>query len=482
MHRILVVDDEDAIRLLLRQALIKYGFMPFEASSGAEAIKAVKSLDIDLVLLDLVMPGLDGMETLLELKKIDPDLPVIMVTGQGDISTAVRATKTGAYDFVTKPVQIQNLVQAIERGLEQFELQRSVSQLQALLEVTFGPGAAMKAVIEQIRQVSWGNATVVIKGEAGTGKSLTARIIHYLSKRARLPFRSARMSAIPEDLVESELFGAEGGPEGHSCARRGVIERAQGGTVFIDGLKQIPLTVQDALAKALKEQTIYFPDTSTSAPMDARLIFSTDTDLTTMLRRKRLTEDLGRLLGESVIALPPLRERTEDVRFLAGQFLWIASVESNRPVRELDEDAIDLLTHYNWPGNVRELESVVRGAVFLSKDGIVGPEQLKPVLEAAPDDRVQFSSLPRERWIAGGPRAAEGAALAAAVREREDSYRRIVELSPHGTFIYADGRIEYANPAFARVAGAKNPAELHGAIALDLFHPAHRALLKEKIG
>ena len=384
MYRILIVDDEEAVRYALKQLLSKHGFVPFEASGEAEAIRAVQSHDLDLILLDLVMPGPDGMETLLELKKIDPDMPVIMMTGRGDISTAVQAIKIGAYDFITKPLQTNRLIQAIQGGLERFELRRSEKQLRTSLEWIFGESTAMKGVIQELRQIAWGNSAVVIQGETGTGKSVTAQVLHNLSKRAHLPFRSVRIGAISEALVETELFGrgAQGSGD-QDGARKGVIESARGGTVFIDGLRLMSSAVQDELVRTMEERQVLPVNMSVPVQVDVRMIMGTDTDFKSLMRRKKLTEGLHRHLSGPIITLPPLRERMEDVRFLALKFLWKASIELNRKVYELEDDAIDLLMHHSWPGNVRELENTIRRAVLSADDGIIRPEQMKSIIEGA---------------------------------------------------------------------------------------------------
>jgi DNA-binding NtrC family response regulator/DNA-binding CsgD family transcriptional regulator len=408
VYRILIVDDEEAVRYTLRQLLSKHGFAPYEASSGAEATTAIKDIDLDLILLDLVMPGPDGMETLLELKKIDPDMPVIMMTGRGDISTAVQAIKIGAYDFIAKPLQTNKLIQTIQGGLERFELRRSVKQLQTSLEWIFGESAAMKGVIQDLRQLAWGNTAIVIHGETGTGKSVTAQVIHNLSKRAHLPFQPIKMDSISEALIETELFGRDQG-EAENGVKKGIIESARGGTVFIDGLKHIPPAVQDRLLKTMEERRIYPMDSSTPVEVDARMIMGTDMDLKTLVKKRKLTESLGRHLSGPVITLPPLRERMEDVRFLAVKFLWKASVELNRPVQEPDEDMIDLLMHHSWPGNVRELENTIRKAVLASEDGAIRPEQLRSVIEGMPVDKAPFSFLAHKTTGPEGTRVGEEA-------------------------------------------------------------------------
>ena len=471
MYRILIVDDEDAVRYALKQILTKYGFLPFEASGGAEAISAVKSLDLDLILLDVVMPGPDGMETLLELKKIDPDMPVIMMTGHSDISTAVQAIKLGAYDFITKPLQTNKLIQAIQGGLERFELSRSVRQLQTSLEWIFGESAAMKEVIQQVRQFAWGNAALVIQGETGTGKSVTAQVIHNLSKRAHLPFQSVRIGAISEALVETELFGRD-------HARKGIIESVKGGTVFIDGLGLISPAVQEKLLTTMEERRMYPTDSSTPVEIDVRIVLGADTDIKTLVRRKNLTENLHRRLNGLVVTLPPLRERIEDVRFLAAKFLWKASVELDRQVNELDEDTIDLLMHHSWPGNVRELENTIRRAVLTSEDGIIRPEQIRLIIEDAPRSKAPFPF--HTKGFPDTTRTEEGAKTALkAFSNLEENYRRVVHLSPNGILVCADERIEFTNPAFARMIGAKGSEELYGSRALDFFHDGYRDLAKD---
>jgi len=400
MHRILIVDDEEAVRYALKQLLSKHGFVPFEASDETEAIRAVQDHDLDLILLDIVMPGPDGMETLLELKKIDPDMPVIMMTGRGDISTAVQAIKMGAYDFITKPLQTNRLIQAIQGGLERFELRRSEKQLRTSLEWIFGQSAAMRTVIEQIRQIAWGNAAVVIQGETGSGKWVTAQVIHNLSKRAHLPFRSVRIGAVSEDLVETELFGRGArGPKDPEGARKGVIESAQGGTVYIDGLRVMSSAMQDKLLRTVEERQILPVNMSMPVRVDVRMVIGTDTDLKALLRRKKLVEGLHRRLSGPVIILPPLKERMEDVQFLALKFLWKASVELNRPVRGLEDDTIDLLMRHSWPGNVRELENTIRRAVLSSEDGVIRPEQVKSIIEGAAVYKEPFPFLSHKTTV-----------------------------------------------------------------------------------
>jgi DNA-binding NtrC family response regulator/DNA-binding CsgD family transcriptional regulator len=422
MYRILIVDDEETVRYALKQILSKHGFVPFEASGEAEAMSAVQSHDLDLILLDLVMPGPDGMETLLELKRIDPDMPVIMMTGRGDISTAVQAIKIGAYDFITKPLQTNRLIQAIQGGLERFELRRSEKQLRTSLEWIFGDSAAMKGVIQELRQIAWGNAAVVIQGETGTGKSVTAQVIHNLSKRAHLPFRSVRIGATSEALVEIELFGRGAqGREDQDSARKGVIECAQGGTVFIDGLRLMSPAVQDRLLRTMEDRQILPKNMSIPVQVDVRMIVGTDTDFKALMRRKKLIEGLHRHLSGPIITLPPLRERLEDVRFLALKFLWKASIELNRQVHELEDDAIDLLMHHSWPGNVRELEKTIRRAVLSAEDGVIRSEQVKSIIEGAAVYKASFPANSHKTTVLEDVTRRNNAEEALETREKEET-------------------------------------------------------------
>lgn len=483
MYRILVVDDDDALRYWLKETLGQYGFTFLEASGGTEAISIMKNRDVDLVLLDLVMPGSGGMETLLELKKIKVEVPVVMITGQGDISTAVQATKMGAYDFITKPLQTSKLIQTIQGGLEQFELRKSKWQLQASLKWIFGTGAAMEQVIEQISRVAWDDGPVVIQGEDGTGKSLAARVVHNLSKRSHLPFQSASLSAIPEALIEAELFGAGGGEPGDPTGTgKGIIEYTRGGTVYIDGLKYIPVSLQGKLLQTVEQQSALAADGSMPAQAGVRFIIGTDMDLKGLVREKKLKEGVKRALNKCVMTLPPLRDHMEDIPFLAGKFLWKASIGFGRAFHEMDRDSMDLLMRHPWRGNARELENVIRRAALDSEDGSIGAEQLKSILEASSENGLMLSLSPRRRKIRIDMAMEEGTGPTPVLSTgSEDCYRKIVEASSNGIIICVDERIEYANPAFVRITGAKDTDELEGMHGLDLFHPRYRNGLKEKI-
>ena len=375
MNRILIVDDDGAVQYSLSVMLKRYNYTCLVASSGAEAIGMIGKSGVDLVLLDLVMPELDGLETLSELKKIDPDLPVVMITGRGDIDAAVRATKLGAYDFIAKPVDATRLVQTVQRAIERFEFQKSVRQLEMSLEWIFGKSSVMGAVIAQIRQTAWGRLPVTLQGEAGTGKSVVARVIHNLSKRGGMAFRSVKADAMSTDLLEAHLFGRETG-------ERGMLERARGGTIFIDGLDSIPLPLQARLAgfingkedvRGLREQD--------PATEDARVILGIERPLKELISEKRVCEEMGECLSEPPLVLPPLAGRAEDIGFLVNKFLWKYSTELDREIDGLEDDVVDLLVRHNWPDNLRELENVIRDSVLLTEGRRVKRETVEAVIE-----------------------------------------------------------------------------------------------------
>ena len=392
MNRILIVDDDRAVRYALSAALKKNNFIPFEAAGGAQAIDLLKKDSFDLVLLDVIMPEMDGIQTLRELKKINPAVPIIIITGNADVPTAVEAIKLGAYDFITKPPEINRLVLTIKRAIEAFELQKEVNHLDSTVEISlewiFGRSAAIKNVISQIRQVAWSDFSVIIQGETGTGKSVVAQAIHNLSKRAEKPFQVVDVGIIPETLMESELFGHEKGAfTGADKSRKGFFEIANSGTLLIDELENMPPAMQGKLLRAVEEKCIYPLGGKKPVNIDVRIIAATNTDIKKSVREKKLREDLFYRLCEFMIILPPLKERVDDIPFLVKKFVGKTSIELNKQVREIDNGMLEFLKQYPWPGNVRELKNVIKRAVLLSDNGVIKLEHLNFMIE----DKWEFS-------------------------------------------------------------------------------------------
>ena len=374
--RILIVDDEEIVRFALSEKLRENDFSVIEAFDGRNAVDVFGREVVDAVLLDLRMPDMNGIETMQELKKIDPDVPIIIVTAYGDIPTAVQAIKLGAYDFIEKPPQISKLIVTLQRAVEKLELQRMVQRLDTTfdtsLELLMGKSKVIKKVIEQIKQVSWTDMSVMLQGETGTGKSFIANTIHNVSKRAAKEFVRVDIGVIPETLVESELFGYEKGAfTGAERKKNGYFELAHGGTIFIDELQNMSPVVQTKLLSVVEEKRVYPLGSVKPLDIDVRIITATNKDMKKIVAENKFREDLFFRLGEFIITLPPLRERLDDIPFFARKFMIEAEMEMNKQIKEIDNDALDYLRQYDWPGNIRELRNVIRRAVLLSEDGVI---------------------------------------------------------------------------------------------------------------
>ncbi len=375
MYKILIADDETKIRHILAEILASKGFSSVEASDGQEALDLVRTEKIDVALLDLKMPRMDGIATLKAIRKIDPSIPIIIITAHGDVPTAVEAIKLGANDFMIKPPDFDHLILTLNRALEKRELEKKVQQLslemEESLEWLLGKSPLIKKVIEQIRQVAWSDFSIIIQGETGTGKSYIASLIHNLSARKHGPFITVDMGAIPETLVESELFGYEKGAfTGADRKKRGLFEMASEGTLLIDEVQNMSPQVQSKLLRVVEEKRIYPLGGTQAEEINARIIAATNTNIKQAVVSKKFREDLFFRLGEFMITIPPLRERTEDIPFLAQRFCNEAATDLKKQIREISGDAEKLLRQYQWPGNVRELKNVIRRAVLLAADSV----------------------------------------------------------------------------------------------------------------
>jgi DNA-binding NtrC family response regulator len=376
MNKILIVDDEEIIRQTFHEILSKNNYLPLVSSNGIDALEIFKRERPGAVLLDLVMPKMNGIEVMKELKKIDPDIPVIIITAFGDISTAVEAIKLGAYDFVVKPADFHRLVITLKRAMEEMELKKRVNRLNAALDISlewmFGKSDAIREVIDQIHLVASNDLSVIIQGETGTGKSLAARTIHNLSRRSNGPFIAIDIGAIPETLVESELFGHEKGAfTGAERKKKGLFEVAHRGTILIDELQNMSSYVQTKLLTVVDEKRVSPLGSTSPAEIDVRIISTTNRDIRLTVKENRFRDDLFFRLGEFIITLPRLRDRVDDIPLLAQRFLTEASRDLNKHVSRISDDASDRLRHYHWPGNVRELKNVIRKAVLISNDSVI---------------------------------------------------------------------------------------------------------------
>jgi len=370
--RVLVVDDETASRKGLQALLEKQGYRVEAAATGAEALEKARSFRPAVVIADLVMPGMDGLELLRSLQEETPFATTILLTGQGSIETAVQAMKAGAYDYLTKPVDLGRLTFLLEKALDRARIGREVALLRRELGTAdrpalLGRSAAVKAVLQQIEQAAPSTTPVLILGESGTGKELVARTLHALSPRARAPFVGVNCAAIAESLLESEVFGHEKGAFTGAVERRiGCFEMADGGTLLLDEVAEMHPGVQAKFLRVLEERTFRRIGGKTEIQVDVRVIAATNQDPETAVRKGKLRADLFYRLNVFPITLPPLRERPEDIPLLAEAFLRESAATEGRAVRAIASEALELLQRYAWPGNVRELRNAIERATLLA--------------------------------------------------------------------------------------------------------------------
>lgn len=382
MNKVLIVDDDDKARCIIAHNMRACNFTPLEASSGLAALDILREAKPTVILLDLHMPEMNGLETLKKIKEINPHIPVIILTAYGDIPTAVETIKAGAYDFISKPPDYDVLALILKRATQKAALYEKVKDLsgeiKTSLELLLGQSDSMKKVINQILQVSRSDFSLILQGETGTGKSFIARTIHNMSKRAKDPFVTVDIGAVPETLVESELFGHEKGAfTGADKKKKGFFEIANEGTLLIDELQNLSLYVQSKLLMTVEEKRICPLGTTTAVKTNVRLIGATNKDLLDSVAEGSFRKDLFYRLSEFMIYLPPLRERVIDIRFYAEKFFREVAEDLDKPLQGISESAIGLLEQYPWPGNIRELKNVIRRAVLIADTEFIKPEHIK---------------------------------------------------------------------------------------------------------
>jgi two-component system, NtrC family, response regulator HydG len=371
---LLVADDDSAVRQSLERTLAREGYNVVLAPDGQAAVERLRQGGVDLLLSDLRMPGLTGLELLREVKAAHPDVDVIMLTAFGTVEEAVAAMKDGAVDFLTKPFQRAQLIRVIRKALERRELIAENRALQRRLDDLLthgniiGVSPAWRATMTLVDQVANSSATVLIHGESGTGKELIARAIHDRSSRRNGPFVAVNCAALPETLLESELFGYEKGAfTGAAVRKEGRFELADGGTLFLDEVADLSPVTQPKILRVLQEGEFERLGGTKTSKVDVRIVTASNQDLAALIKEKRFREDLFYRLNVITLTAPPLRERREDVAVLAQHFLRIYSAKNNRALVGFSDDALRCFESYTWPGNVRELENVVERAVVLAR-------------------------------------------------------------------------------------------------------------------
>ena len=374
--RILIIDDDKQICAILSDLVKKEGFEALTAYEGEKALKNIRSEAPDLVLVDLMLPGIDGMEVLRQIKGLDPELPVVFITAHADPRGAVKAIKGGAHDYLIKPFDNHEVIRVVHRALAERELKLKVRQLSSQisnlpLKEKMGPSDTVARLISEVNRVAESNFTVIIIGETGSGKEVVARAIHDASPRSKEPFIPVDCGAIPETLLESELFGHEKGAfTGAESQKHGKFEVAQGGTLFLDEISNMPLGSQVKLLRVLQEKKVYRVGGTKPLSVNVRLLVASNQDLHELALSGSFRRDLFYRLNEFTITIPPLRERKDDIPYLAKRFLDQANTELNKHIKGFSESALNVLFSYNWPGNVRQLRSIIRRAALLADDVI----------------------------------------------------------------------------------------------------------------
>jgi len=371
--RVLILDDDRDISSLLSALMNKEGLTNVVSHDGETALRMVPLARPDMLLVDVKMPGIDGMEVLKRVKETNPHLPVVLISAYAEISASVAAMRAGAFDYLAKPFDHSEVIRVVRAALAEGERRRR-SQSEEIaadncLRVMMGPSDAVTRIIREVNRVAQSNFSVIIQGETGSGKELVARALHQLSSRDGGPFIPLDCGAIPETLIESELFGYQKGAfTGATGPKAGKFEAAQGGTLFLDEIGNLPLASQTRLLRVLQEKAVLRLGAARPVKVDVRLVTASNQELQKLVESGQMRQDLFFRLNEFTITIPPLRERKDDIPYLAKRFMDLTNKELQKNVRRLSEYCLEALMSYNWPGNVRQLRSVIRRAVLLADD------------------------------------------------------------------------------------------------------------------
>jgi DNA-binding NtrC family response regulator len=416
---ILLVDDEDTIRLFLEKTLRDEGYEALTAATGAEALEITRSELPDLVLLDLKLPDMSGLEVLKQIKQEVPEVCVIMLTAFGDIETAVTAMKKDAFDFVSKPVNLEQLLISIDKGLESRKLTRELFELRRRFKLDVGddyvPGESpqMKDIYEIVKRVAQSDTTtILIQGESGTGKEMIATMIHRYSSRRDQPFLEINCASLPEELLESELFGHEKGAFTDAKSQKvGLLELANKGTLFLDEIGEMSLTIQVKVLRVLERMTFRRVGGTKDIKVSVRIISATNSDLESAVQRKVFREDLYYRLKVVPVFIPPLRERKEDIYLLLKHFLNHFNKQFNKSFQEVEDAAYDVILNYPWPGNIRELKNMVERVVLLEDDTVLRVEHIPQSIRQGTAAAKELSAVRRIEAALSRPFPDEGMAF-----------------------------------------------------------------------
>jgi two-component system response regulator PilR (NtrC family) len=396
-----LIDDEPVIHDVLGQLLTSEGYEVEISASGEEALEKFPSQSFDVILLDLLMPGMDGIEVLRRIKKVDPQAAVIIITAYGSVESAIAAMKIGALDYVQKPFKHDDLLLAIEKAVERKRLQDENIRLKDELRLRYGfaniigKSQAMKNVFDLVKAAAPTRSTILLQGESGTGKELVAHAIHLNSNRTEAPFVTVNSGSLPPDLLESHLFGhVKGAFTGAVALKKGLFEAADTGTIFFDEVSSIGLETQAKLLRVMQEKEFMRLGGTQTIKVDVRILAATNTDIEELIAQKLFRKDLFYRLNVIKIEIPPLRQRKEDIPQLVKHFVEIYARENRKEIEAVSEDVFEILDAHDWPGNVRELENLVERAIVLSRSKVITRDSLPPFLlrKGEVDDESLISS------------------------------------------------------------------------------------------
>ncbi len=432
---ILVVDDEEGILQALSAILRDEGYLVSETQGGAQAVKSVAKDPPSAVLLDIWMPDQDGLETLRQIRELAPDVPVIMMSGHGTIETAIKAIKLGAYDYIEKPLSLDKVLLLVQHAIETRRLSEENVRLRATITrrlALIGDGPAMKRLKAEIATAASSHSRVLISGENGTGKEVVARLIHAQSPRAAGPFVDVNCAAIPDTLIESELFGHERGAfTGATAMKRGRFEDADGGTLFLDEVGDMSLVTQAKVLRVLQEQRFTRVGGGKTLDVDVRVISASNKRLTDEIARGAFREDLYYRLNVIPLFVPPLRDRIEDVPALAEHFLREIAAEQGIKPKTLHPGALDALMRYRWPGNVRELRNTIERLLIMAPGPVITPADMAPPFtgggSALPDGTAAPAAPDRVISLRDARSAFERAFIAQALRAHDGNVSKTAE-------------------------------------------------------
>jgi two-component system response regulator PilR (NtrC family) len=398
---VLIIDDEEVLQDVLVSLIEKEGYKPFSARTGEEGLSILRREDIDLVLLDLMLPGMSGQDVLRQITQEDPDQIVVVITAYSSVESAIRAMRDGAFDYVPKPFKNDEVLLTVKKGLDKRRLTSENRSLKEQLKQRYafdniiGKSKPMQEVFDLIRLAAPSKSNILVLGESGTGKELVAKSIHHHSRRADGPFVTVNSGSMPADLLESNLFGhVRGAFTGAVAAKKGLFEIADGGSIFFDEIGNIPIDTQAKLLRVIQEKEFMRLGGVDVLTSDVRIIAATNADLERNVADGSFREDLYYRLNVITIHLPPLRDRPEDVPLLARHFLTYYAEENGKAIHEISSEAMEQLMDYAWPGNVRELENVIERAVVLSTESVLDVDLLSPAVRRRNGIPLVHESLP----------------------------------------------------------------------------------------